>query len=621
VHTGLPVRVTVVQVTTLSSAAADPEGAEQVDLTARPVDTAGPTAARRRRRMIDIAVCGALALAAVILVHGLLLHPKNRALALNPDDQALVEWLLALGARFWTGDLHLVSHLLNAPDGINLLSNASMTVLGALLAPVTFALGVPASFAIAVAGNLAATGIAWYLLLTRTLRLHWAAAATGAAFCAYAPGMISQANAHLHMTSQWLVPVVVWCVARLARTPDDLPPAPWIRRVVGTGLLLGAVVCGQLFLGEEVLLLTAMTLALFCLAYALVAPRRAGQAYRPLAFGLAVGAAVALIGLAHPLSIQFAGPQHVPNGPFAPDFFVADLRGFWSISPLSWAGSPDGARLVSGPAEYNTFFGVPLLLVTIVAAAWLRRRPVVLASVAAGLVMTALSLGPHVAVNGTRTEHSGPYRLLQGLPVIDGALPTRFALVLIPVIAIVLAYAIDRALRDGRRVVRLVVPAVVALALLPLVPKPLPTIDRAPVPRFFTEGHWRGCVRPGGVLVPVPVPNPGNPDKMRWPAAADDAFGIPEGFFIGPYAAGGQASMGIYSRPTSQLFNEVERTGTVPPITATERAHARDDIAYWHASCLVLADRDQVHGTELRQALEALFGPGRHVVDVTVWRF
>jgi hypothetical protein len=557
----------------------------------------------------------------VVLTHRLLADPRNRALALNPDDQALVEWLLAQGARFWTGDLHLVRHLLNAPDGINLLSNASMTVLGVILAPVTFTLGAPVSFAIAVAGNLAATGIAWYLLLARTLRLHPAGAAAGAAFCAYAPGMISQANAHLHVTSQWLVPVLVWCVVRLARTPHDLPTLPWLRRVAGTGALLGAVVCVQLFLGEEVLFLTAATLALFCLVYALVAPKRAGQAARPLGVGLSVGAALALIVLAYPLSIQFSGPQHVPNGPFSPDFFYADLRGFWSFSPLSWFGSPDVARLVSGPAEYNTFFGIPLLLVVVGATAWLWRGPIVFASAAAGLVMAALALGPHVVVNGARTEQSGPYRLLHGLPVIDGALPTRFALALIPIFAIVLATAIDRALRDDRRDVRLLVPAVVALALLPLVPKPLPTIERAPVPRFFTEGHWRDCVRPGGVLVPVPLPNPGNPDKMRWPAAANVSFAIPEGFFIGPYAAGGQASIGIYSRPPSQLFNKVEETGEVPPITATEQARARDDIAYWRASCLVVADRDQANAAELRQTLEALFGPGRHVADVTMWRF
>ncbi|NJC70259.1 hypothetical protein HC031_11130 [Planosporangium thailandense] len=608
--------------TTLSSATEDAEGAEQPGGSARSAQvSAAPGATVARRWPVDFAICAALTLIAVILDHGLLTNPTNRALALNPNDQALDEWLLALGPRFWTGDLHLVTHLLNAPDGINLLSNASSIVLGMILAPVTATLGAPVSFAVAVAGNLAATAIAWYLLLARTLRLHRAAAAVGAAACAFAPGMISQANAHLHITAQWLVPVIVWCVLRLARTPDTLPAGRQVRRIVTAGVLLGAIVCVQLFLGEEVLLLAAVTMALFCLAYAVIAPKHALRVAPPLTLGLVIGGVVGLAGLAYPLWVQFAGPQHVPNGPFSPDFFSADLRGFWLISPLSWFGSPDAARLVSGPAEYNTFFGIPLLLVTAGAAVWLRRRPEVLACVAAGLVMAALALGPHLVVNAVRTTHSGPYRLIQGLPVIDGALPTRFALALIPIIGIVLATALDRALRADRREVRLVVPAVVALALLPIAPKPLPVADRAPVPRFVTTGHWRDCVRPGGVLVPVPLPNPGNADKMRWPAAADDAFAIPEGFFIAPYAAGGQASIGIYSRPTSQLFNEVERSGAVPEITPDDQARARDDVAYWHASCLVVADHDQPHAAELRRTVEALFGPGRHVDDVTVWHF
>jgi hypothetical protein len=590
------------------------------DRRAGPRDAEVADPARRRRLVVDLAVCAGLTAAAVILLHGLLAHPVARALALNPDDQALVEWLLALGTRFWTGDLNLVTHLLNAPDGVNLLSNASMLVLGVLLTPVTLAFGAPVSFAVAVTGNLAATGIAWYLLFARTLRLHRAGAAVGAAFTAYAPGMIAQSNAHPHMTSQWLVPLIVWCVIRLARTPADLPAANWVRRVLGTGVLLGAVVAVQLFLGEEVLFLTAVTLTLFSVVYGLVAPRRIRPALGPTAIGLTMAAGTAVVALGYPLRVQFTGPQHVPNGPFSPAFFTADLAGFWSFSPLSWAGSPDTARLVSGPAEYNAFFGGPLLLVLVVATAWLWRRPAVLASTTAGLVMGALALGPRLVVGGMPTTHSGPYRLIAGLPVVDGALPTRFALAMIPVIAFVLANALDQALRDGRRPVRIAVPSIVALALVPLVPPPLPTVPRAPVPRFFTEGHWRSCVRPGGTLVPVPVPNPADPDKMRWPAAANAAFAIPEGFFIGPYAAGGRASVGIYSRPTSQILNTVERTGTVPVITADDRARARADIAYWHASCFVLADRDQLNAAALRRTLDALLGTGQRVTDVTVWR-
>ncbi len=266
---------------------------------------AAPT--RWSPRAVDTALCAVLALAAVILAYGLLVHPATRALALNADDQALVEWLLALGTRFWTGDLDLVTHLLNAPDGVNLMSNASMLTLGIVLTPVTLAFGAPVSFAVGVAANLAATAVGWYLLMARTLRLHRAAAAVGAAFCAYAPGMVSQSNAHLHMTSQWLVPVMVWCVVRLAGTRAlALPPERWLRRVVGTGLLLALVVIVQLFLGEEVLFLTVATLALLCVAYAVIAPGRAARAVGPLAFGVGVATGVALIVLAHPLWVQFA---------------------------------------------------------------------------------------------------------------------------------------------------------------------------------------------------------------------------------------------------------------------------------------------------------------------------
>src|SRR5262249_32028724 len=152
------------------------------------------------------------------------------------------------------------------------------------------------------------------------------------------------------MTSQWLVPVMVWCVVRLAGTHAlALPPERWLLRVGGTGLLLALVVTVQLFLGEEVLFLTVATLALLCVAYAVIAPGRAARAVGPLAAGVAVATGGALIALSQPLWVQFAGPQHVPNGPFSPAYFGADLTGFWSLSPLSWAGSADAARLVSGP--------------------------------------------------------------------------------------------------------------------------------------------------------------------------------------------------------------------------------------------------------------------------------
>jgi hypothetical protein len=309
----------------------------------------------------------------------------------------------------------------------------------------------------------------------------------------------------------------------------------------------------------------------------------------------------------------------VPNGPFNPAFFSADLAGFTTISPLSWAGDPAGQLLVSSPSEYNGFFGWPLILVVGGATVWLWRRPAVVAAAVTAIVMCALSLGPQVVVNRDRTDHSGPYALLAHLPMLDNALPTRFALGAIPPIALILASAVHAALADRQRVLRLLVPAAVTGALIPLLAAPLPTQHRPPVPEFFTGGYWRGCVPRNGVLVPVPLPDGVNPSTMRWAAAADDQFAIPQGWFIGPYAAGGRASVGIYSRPTAALLDHVAQTGETPPITAKEQADAAKDVGYWGASCVVLGD-EQANAGALKATLDALFGPGRRVVDVWQWK-
>lgn len=581
----------------------------------------------RRPVTRDLAVCLELLAVAGWLTKGLWSDPAGRALAHNVNDQALDEWFLAHGTRFYSGEMHLVTHLLNAPDGVNLLSNASLILLGILLAPVTLAFGAPVSFAILVAGNLGGTAVAWYLLMVRTLGLRRFAAGVGAACAGFAPGMMSQSNAHVHITAQWLVPAMVWCVIRLARTDDEvIEGLDRVRRVLGTGALLGGLITVQLFIGEEVLFLTAATLAVFCVAYALLAPRAAARTLWPLTAGLATAALISTAFLAYPLWLQFAGPQHVPNGPFSPRYFAADLASFTAISPMSFAGDASTDRLSTGPTEYNTYFGLPLILVAAGAVLWLWRRPVATACAITAVVMCALSLGPRLIIDGVRTDIHGPYSPLEGLPVLDSALPSRFALTAIPLIAVLLAMALDAALDRGPAAdpatstgwPRLLVPVAVIAALVPIAPTPLPTVARPPVPKFFTEGYWRTCVEPGGILVPVPPPEPVDPNSMRWAAAANVEFGLPEGWFIGPYAGGGRASIGIYPRPTSELMHRVAKTGEVPLLTDNERAMASQDLRYWGASCVVLAA--QPHEPELRSMMDYLLGPGEDVAGVRVWR-
>lgn len=568
----------------------------------------------------DVAICLAFAVLAAWVTQGLWPDPTGRVLALNPEDQTLYEWFLAADTKFFFGDLGLLTDRLNAPDGVNLLANTTVIALGTLLTPVTLLFGAPTTFALIAGGNLAGTAVAWYFLYRRALGAGRLAAALGAGLCGFGPGIVSQNNSHLHMTAQWLVPAMVALVIRMVRAadPEGRSGGPDWRRVITSGLALAAVVTVQVFIGEEVLFLTAVALAVMTIGYAAARPSFARRVLPGFLAGILVAAGAAFVALAYPLWFQFSGPQSVPNGVFSPHYFSADLASWVAISPLSVAGSDESARLSTGSAEYNTFLGWPLLLVALGCVIWLIRRPLVVACTVAGLLMAWLSLGPDLVVDGVRTAISGPYAALVGVPVIDGALPMRFALALLPLVATVLVVAVDRARTATWRPARLLVPGAVVVALLPIFPAPLPTTDRPALPEFISGGHWRDCVAPGGVLVPVPLPTPPEPWAMRWAAAADAQFGLPEGFFIGPYGARGKASMGTYKRPTSALLEKVANEGGVPAIGADQLREAREDVAFWGASCVVLADAP--HRDELRATLDTLFGPGTQVADAWTWK-
>ncbi|WP_246001829.1 hypothetical protein [Allorhizocola rhizosphaerae] len=594
---------------------------ERPDLADSPgVRSSAPGALLRRlrgvpaRRLRDPIIGLGFLLLALWLTLGLWSDPDTRTLALNPADQVLVEWFLSYGGRFWVGDFSLLSDRLNAPDGINMLTNAATVGLGVIFAPVTWLFGAATTFAVIMVVNLAGTAMGWYLLFSRTLGATPLAAIVGGFFCGFAPGMVSQANSHLHMTAQWLVPAMIWCVIALWRAAGESQLRA--KRVIIVSVGFGLLVTVQVFIGEETLYLTAFTLvlvSLFFLAIQRPPARRIGR----FALGLAIAVGVAVPLLAYPLWMQFRGPQSVPNGVFSPDYFVADLASFVAYSPLSLFGSAETARLSTGPAEYNTFLGWPLLILIMVLVVWLYQRPIVIPMFLTGLIMCWLSLGPMIVMDRRPTGLAGPYQLLKGIPVIDGALPLRFALVAIPLIAILLVFAIDEAWRSGNPWVRWSVPASIGLALLPILPVPLPTADRAPVPRFYAEGHWRQCADEGDVIVPVPLPTPPEPQPMRFAADQNAAFGMPEGFFIGPYGRGGRATIGTWKRPTSALLAEVAKTGELAEVTDQNRAQARLDLAKWGATCVVLTEHK--HRAALQTTVEQLLGPGRVVSDAVIW--
>ncbi|MEV0155895.1 hypothetical protein AB0H57_19425 [Micromonospora sp. NPDC050686] len=540
--------------------------------------------------------------------------PYGTLMGTRPADQSFNEWMLAHGAHATAHlDNPFFTTLQNAPAGVNLMTNVGMQLPGLVLTPVTLLGGAALSYLVFLTLNLIGTALAWYHVLSRHVVDTRAAAFLGGLFCGFAPAMVSHSNGHPHITAQWLVPFLLWQVVRLTR-PEGSP--------VRIGLTLGALVVAQFFIGLEILFLVAVGCALAALAYLLLSPRRAVRAAPRALAGLAVTGVVAAVATAYPLWMQFAGPQHRTGHPGDHDVYALKLASFAAHATRTIFGG-DTKGLIANTTEEASFFGVPALLFTLGVAVVLGRLLVVRILVVVGVLTALLSMGSTWTWGRERTDVPAPFALLAHLPVFDSMVIARFALITTVALGLLLALALDRlrtatatAAPARQRAVRLAGGAALIAALLPMVPTPLPTEPRPPVPEFVTSGAWRAHVAEGRTLVPVPVDNL---TSIRWGAAAVAGFAVPQGYFLGPTSPTDDTGRwGVEPQPTAVLLREVAEGDHRTTVTEVERARAVADVRYWRADAVVLPV-DHPRAAELTAVLDACYGPGRRVDDVQVW--
>ncbi|MGW6691427.1 glycosyltransferase family 2 protein [Streptomyces sp. NPDC054961] len=580
-----------------------------------------PTSAGRLRALGELlrlnsgglAVAGVFLALSLYVFQGLWADLDGAYLADALQDQNQWEWFVGV-----TTDN--ITHLRNPfftlsqgmPDGVNLMANATMLGLNVPLVPVTLLFGPTVTFALVLTLGMAASAWTWYWLIRRRfVRSRWAAAA-GGALAAFAPPMVSHANGHPNFVVLFMIPLIIDRALRLC--------AP--RRggsVTRDGVLLGLFATFQIFIGEEPLLIAALGMLLFSLAYLLVDHRRALAAARPLGAGLAVALAVCLPLLIVPLYWQFFGPQsyhsvlHGDNAGNSPRALVA-------YASRSLFGDPETAgRLSLNTTEQNAFYGWPLLAFGVAVCVWMWRSKAVRALAITGFATLLLSLGPWVPVPRTEVVLPGPWRLMVELPLFESVIEGRVAMVCAPVLGILLALALDRIARARTRELRTLGLLGAAAALIPVLPLPLTVRERAPVPAFITSGAWKDYVKDGEALVPVPLPDPGQADALHWQVEADFGFRLAGGYFNGPW---GPDRIGIYGaspRHLSNLLRDVRYGATPPEVTAQWRLQARQDLAYWKAGALVLPQQDR--DTELRELITGLLGrQPEKVLDAWVWR-
>ncbi|MFJ8577737.1 hypothetical protein [Micromonospora sp. NPDC093277] len=565
-------------------------------------------------RRLNLAVYGVFLVAAVWVTSRIWIDPAGRVATLYSSDPAQVQFFLAHSVRVVLhGEFPFFTDRFNYPDGVNLMANTAVLALGIPMVPITVLFGPAVSFVTLVTLGLAGTAAAWYRVLSRHVVRNRLAAAVGAWFCGFSPAMLSHANWHPNIISQFLLPFIVWRVLVLSRST----------RPVRDGVLLALLVTAQAFINEEILLFTALSCGVFLLAVVVQERWRWAAAWRPLGIGLAVCAVLSGALLAYPLWVQFTGPMAYHGLSDTVRDYGNDISAFFAPgSPTLGGNERANVNLAPNYSEENAFFGWSLSLLAVGIAAWLRREVMVRALAATGLFFAVLSLGERVTW-WDRELITGPWELLVRLPLLDAVVPTRFGLITTVVVGVLLAIAVERAwsLRTiDRRTARTLTVAGLVLALLPIAPMPLQVTTRPAVPEFITADRWRQYVGPDQTLVSVPVPSMGNTDPMRWAASTDLAFRIPGGYFLAPRngVTGDPGRFGGRPSGIGVLLAEVAATGRTPVLDDRQRRRCLDELRHWRAAIVVLP-LDQPNAEPLRRTVEQLIGPARQELDVWLW--
>jgi len=180
------------------------------------------------------------------------------------------------------------------------------------------------------------------------------------------------------------------------------------------------------------------------------------------------------------------------------------------------------------------------------------------------LIVAALSLGPHLHVNGSVTPIWLPWAALAQLPLVGSALPARLMAIAFLGIGIVAASAYAFARPPARRYTTGFLLVASLLAIAPSLPYPSAP---ASAPAFFRPGWDVERINPGAVVLITPFSSKESTDAMYWQSVASYRFRMPEGdaFTPGPY---------LGPHP-SFLESALDQLDAGRPLTMTPGARAR----------------------------------------------
>jgi hypothetical protein len=309
--------------------------------------------------------------------------------------------------------------------------------------------------------------------------------------------------------------------------------------------------------------------------------------------------------------------------------------------------------------EYFAYLGWPMLVVLLLAAVCFWRDLRVRALAVTFVVLEWFSLGSRtVVVEGLHIPATAmPWHYLQGLPLLSQSLPNRFSLLADGAAAVILAFSLDLAwgrgagraapaaggpVTDASAAPAAETPAapaadapvagapaasepapaadrpsapapapvwrkaaavaLIALALVPIIPLPLQTAAVTATPAGWQQVFARLRLASDARVLVVPL-QPAT--VMRWQADTGVPGSVIGGYCIAPTPGTGKAELcGSGRKPTTGYLNDLwlGQPGAVAPSTA----QLRSDLRYWRPAAIVaVTSRD----SRLGRYLANVFGP------------
>lgn len=434
---------------------------------------------------------GALALysafSLLLIDHGVNITQKLSGQGSDPYDSP---WFLA----WWPyAVLHhkdpFFTQLVWQPVGVSLGWITSVPVLSLLFMPVTLTAGPVVTYNILIILAPILSALFAYLACWRIAR-NWRAALIGGFLFGFSSYEMAQVTAALNLCMTFCLPALLLLV--LERLDDELSRAR-------AALLGGLLLLVQFLISIEIFALIFVFGGIAWALAMLYLPERRVVLRRLVADALCAAPIVLipLVPLLFSMSRHFGLIHHPEAWPY---FFTTDLLNLFIPSGFNLFGAPFAAvsaHFNGGVQEQDGYIGLPLLFIL-----WRFAREhggggqgrllVVMF-----LVALIASFGPRLWIAGHYSGLVLPWMLAVHLPLLNGALPVRFALFTSLAAAIIASLWVSGAPRRGWRLV------IALLACIVLLPRWHPWRD-IPASAFFEPGRVQEVLGPNPRILILP---------------------------------------------------------------------------------------------------------------------